>query len=155
MNLNKVLLIGRVTQDPEARSTNTGATVASFSIATNRYWKGQDGSRQESTEFHNIVAWSRLAEIASQYLKKGALVMIEGRLQTRSWDGQDGVKRYRTEVVAENMQLGPRAGGAAPMQGNNPPPHSDDDNLPTIQQDDFSVPPAPAQPEVNVEDIPF
>ena len=108
MNLNKVLLVGRITRDPEVRSTTTGQNVAQIGLATNRVWN-KDGQKQESTEFHNIVAWGRLAEIAGQYMKKGALIMVEGRLQTRSWQGQDGATKYRTEIVAENIQLGPRS----------------------------------------------
>jgi single-strand DNA-binding protein len=113
MNLNKVIICGRVTQDIEVRTTPTGQSVASFSVATNRNWTDQAGKKQEQVEFHNVVLWRRLAEVAGQYLKKGALVMIEGRLQTRNWQGQDGVKKYRTEILGENMQMGPRAGGAS------------------------------------------
>jgi single-strand DNA-binding protein len=120
MNLNKVLLIGRLTQDPETRSTPSGQTVTTIRMATNRTWTNQQtGQRQDAAEYHTVVAWGRLAEIATQYLKRGGLAMIEGRLQTRSWDDKaTGAKRYMTEVVAENLQLGPRsdfAGGGAPM----------------------------------------
>lgn len=113
MNLNKVFLIGRLTQDPELRSTPSGQSVATIRLATNRVWNNQaTGQKQEATEFHTIVAWGRLAEIANQYLKKGAMALFEGRLQTRSWDDKNtGAKRYMTEIVAENMQLGPRPGG--------------------------------------------
>jgi single-strand DNA-binding protein len=110
MNLNKVLLIGRLTADPETRTTGTGQNVTSIRMATNRVWYDQNTrEKKEATEFHSIVAWARLGEIASQYLKKGSMALIEGRLQTRSWDDQaTGKKNYRTEVVAENLQLGPR-----------------------------------------------
>ncbi|KKM06946.1 hypothetical protein LCGC14_1738850, partial [marine sediment metagenome] len=101
MNLNKVLLIGRLTADPELRSTSSGNPVASFSVATNRVWTNKTGERQEATEFHNIVVWGRQAETTHQFLKKGALVLIEGRLQTRSWEGRDGQSRRTTEVIAE------------------------------------------------------
>lgn len=126
MNLNKVFLIGRMTQDPEVRSTPSGQTVGTLRIATNRVWNNQQsGQKQESTEFHTVVAWGRLAEIASQYLKRGGLVMIEGRLQTRSWTGTDNVKRYATEIVAENLQLGPRSASSesthAPYQSRSTP----------------------------------
>lgn len=111
MNLNKVFLIGRLTQDPETRSTPSGQTVCNFSIATNRVWTNRETSqKQEETQYHNIVLWRRLAEIASQYLKKGNLILVEGRIQTRSWQGADGNKRYRTEIIGENIQLGPRTG---------------------------------------------
>lgn len=109
MNLNKAFLIGRLTQDPETRSTQSGQTVATIRMATNRVWTNQGGQKQEAAEYHTVIAWGRLAEIANQYLRRGALAMIEGRLQTRSWTGNDNVKRYVTEIVAENLQLGPRA----------------------------------------------
>jgi len=109
MNLNKVFLIGRLTKEPEVRSTPSGQMVCSFTLATNRVWNNKEtGQKEEKTEFHNIVLWKRLAEIASQYLSKGSLVFIEGRLQTRSWQDSSGNKRYRTEIIAENMQLGPK-----------------------------------------------
>ena len=101
--MNRVILIGNMTRDPEIRALPSGQPVANFGIATNRMWKNKDGSQQKHTEFHNIVMFGRLAEIAQQYLKKGASVMIEGRIQTRSWQGQDGAKKYKTEIVAENM----------------------------------------------------
>jgi single-strand DNA-binding protein len=120
MNLNKVYLIGRLTQDPETRSTTSGQSVTTLRMATNRVWKDPSGGRKDATEYHTVIAWSRLGEIASQYLKKGALVMIEGRLQTRNWTGKDNVKRYVTEIVAEGLQMGPRAmgGQGLPGQGN-------------------------------------
>src|SRR6266540_208596 len=100
MNLNKVFLIGRLTQEPEARSTAAGQNVTTLRLATNRVWNNQStGQKQEATEYHTVVAWGRLGEIASQYLKRGGLVMIEGRLQTRSWQGKDGNKRYTTEII--------------------------------------------------------
>jgi len=112
ISLNKAFVIGRLTRDPEGRTTPNGQRVTSISIATNRVFKDKEGNKQEQVEFHNIVLWGRLAEIASQYLIKGQEVMIEGRIQTRSWDGQDGAKRYRTEIVAESLQLGSKPGGA-------------------------------------------
>src|SRR3989344_7716609 len=111
MNLNKVQILGRVTADPQLRSTQSGQAVTSFSVATNRYWKGKDGNRQEETEFHNVVAWGRQAEIAAQYLVKGALVYVEGRLQTRKWQDKQGQDRRTTEIICENIQLGPKAAG--------------------------------------------
>lgn len=112
MYLNKVLLIGNLTRDPEMRSLPSGAKVTSFSLATNRVWKDQNGQRQESTDYHNVVVFGRQAETSAQYLAKGAMTMIEGRLTTRSWDDKDGTKKYRTEVVADRVQFGPRSGGA-------------------------------------------
>jgi len=103
--VNKAIIVGRLGRDPEIRYTNSGTPVASFSVATDERWTGQDGSKQSKTEWHNIVAWSRLAEICEQYLKKGKLVYIEGRLQTREWDDREGNKRRTTEIVANTMQM--------------------------------------------------
>jgi single stranded DNA-binding protein (ssb) len=109
MNLNKVFLIGRLTRDPEIRVMPSGQQVANFGLATDRFYTDKiSNQRQQKTEFHNLVLFGRLAEIAGQYLKKGSLAMFEGRLQTRDWTDQAGNKRYRTEVIAESMQLGPR-----------------------------------------------
>jgi single-strand DNA-binding protein len=115
MNLNKIFIIGNLTRDPEIRNLPSGQSVASFAIATNRFYNDKSGQKQKDSQFHNIVAFGRLAEISSQYLKKGSLAMIEGRLQHRSWEGQDGQKKYRTEIVAQSRQLGPR-GGFAPAE---------------------------------------
>ncbi|MFW5888261.1 MAG: single-stranded DNA-binding protein [Patescibacteria group bacterium] len=117
MNLNKAMIIGNLTRDPEVRTVSSGTTVTTFAVATNMVWKDQNGQRQEKAEFHNVVAWRKLGEICGNYLKKGSKVYIEGRLQTRDWTGQDGVKRYRTEIVAENMIMLDRAGGGAPSYG--------------------------------------
>jgi single-strand DNA-binding protein len=124
MNLNKVMIIGNLTRDPELRSTPNGTNVVSFSVATNYVWKDQAGQKQEKAEFHNIVAWRKLADICGQYLRKGSKVYLEGRLQTRDWEGQDGVKRYRTEIIADNMIMLDRAGASAPAAagGNFAPP---------------------------------
>jgi single-strand DNA-binding protein len=114
MNLNKVFLIGRLAADPEARTTQSGQTVVTVRLATNRVWNNRaTGEKQEQVEFHTVVAWAGLADIITKYLRKGQMAMFEGRLQTRSWQGQDGVKRYRTEIVADNMQLGPKAMGTS------------------------------------------
>ncbi|MGE5297853.1 MAG: single-stranded DNA-binding protein [Acidobacteriaceae bacterium] len=117
MDLNKVMIIGRLTRDPEIRTTPNGANVASFSLATSFNWTNQAGQKQEQTEFHNVVAWRKLGDIVGQYLKKGSQVYIEGRLQTRSWDDKtSGQKRYRTEIVADNMIMLGRPGGAGSSQ---------------------------------------
>lgn len=112
-SLNKVQLIGNLTRDPELRYTPSGTAVCSFGLATNRYWTTDQGEKHEESEFHNIVAWNKLAEICSQFLVKGRKVYVEGRLATRSWTGQDGQQRTRTEVVIEDMILldRPPAGG--------------------------------------------
>ncbi len=112
MYLNKAFLYGNLTRDPELRALPSGQQVASFSIATNRTYKNKDGQQQDQTEYHNIVAFGRQAEVIGQYLKKGRPVFLEGRIQTRSWEAE-GKKNYRTEVVVDNFQFGPQAGGAA------------------------------------------
>ncbi len=116
MYLNKVLLYGNLTRDPELKALPGGQQVASFGIATNRTFKNKEGQQQEQTEFHNIVAFGRTAEVMGQYLKKGRPVFIEGRIQTRSWD-KDGVKQYRTEIVVDTFQFGPQAGGEGGSRG--------------------------------------
>jgi single-strand DNA-binding protein len=103
LSLNKVMLIGNLTRDPESRITPSGMQVASFGLATNRRWQTPEGVEQNATEFHEIVAWGKLAEIATQILKKGQPAFVEGRIQTRSWNAPDGSKRYRTEIIAENI----------------------------------------------------
>jgi len=156
MNLNKAMIIGNVTRDPEIKTTPNGATVASFSIATNFVWKDQAGAKQERVEYHNIVAWRKLAEIIGQYVHKGSKIYIEGRLQTRDWEGQDGKKNYRTEIIADNMIMldgkrgdsGPAAPSASQGAGGYEQPAVND--LPTIQTES----PA-ASDEINIEEIPF
>jgi len=114
-SLNRVQLIGNMGKDPEMRYTTSGKPVCNFSVATSHTWKDADGTQQEKTEWHNIVAWGKLGEICNQYLNKGRQVFLEGRLQTRKWQGQDGGDRYTTEVVIDNMiLLGGRDGGAPP-----------------------------------------
>jgi single-strand DNA-binding protein len=112
MYLNKALIIGNLTRDPEVKALPSGINVATFSVATNRVWKDKNGAKQENTDFHNVVVFGRQAETVGQYLKKGASVLVEGRMQTRSWDAQDGTKKYRTEIVADRVQFGPRREGA-------------------------------------------
>jgi single-strand DNA-binding protein len=111
MFLNKAFIIGNLTRDPELKALPSGTKVASFAVATNRVYKDKDGNRQEAADFHNIVAYARLGELAAQYLKKGSQALIEGRIQTRNWDDKDGKKNYRTEIVADNIQFGSRGGG--------------------------------------------
>lgn len=119
MNLNKVFILGRLTADPQLRNTQAGQQVASFSLATNRVWTDKAGQKREEAEFHNIVVWGRQAEIASKFLNKGGLALVEGRLQTRSWQDKQGQSRKTTEIIADRIQLGPRPGGAriAPSDG--------------------------------------
>ncbi len=113
MNFNRVYILGNLTRDPELRQTPSGQSVATFGVATNSFFTDKSGQRQQRAEFHNIVVWGRQAEIASKFLKKGGLVLIEGRLQTRSWQDNQGQTRKSTEIVCERMQLGPRTGGGA------------------------------------------
>lgn len=148
MNLNKVMIIGNLTRDPEVKTTPSGATVASFAVATSYVWKDQAGQKQEKVEFHNIVTWRRLAEVCGQYLHKGSKVYIEGRLQTRDWVGQDGVKKYRTEIIAENMIMLDRAGGNQSAGANS---SRGRETEPTINIDEQG----PAEETIRVEDIPF
>jgi len=114
MFLNKAILIGNLTRDPELRSLPSGVKVCSFSLATNRVWKDKNGSRQEAADYHNVVVFGRQAETVAQYMKKGSSILVEGRMQTRSWeDKTSGEKKYRTEVIADRTQFGPKGGGAA------------------------------------------
>lgn len=177
MDLNKVMIIGRLTRDPELRTIPSGQTVATFSVATSRNWKDAQGQAQSVTEFHNIVAWRKLAEIVGQYLKKGKQVYIEGYLQTRSWDDQAGQKRYRTEIVADNMIMLGSPTGSAPTSGgaqNSSFPSSSSSSVsatptatgptyvpaeqPAQNRPPSNTPPAPEpnpDEEIRVEDIPF
>ena len=117
MNLNKVFILGRLTADPVVRATPSGQSVASLALATNRVWNDKAGQKQEQVEFHNIVVWGKQAAVASKFLKKGGLALIEGRMQTRKWEGKDGQQRSTTEIVADRIQLGPRPMGAGAGRG--------------------------------------
>jgi single-strand DNA-binding protein len=117
MNLNKVFILGRVTANPELRKTPGGQSVTSFSIATNRVWNDKAGAKQEEVEFHNVVVWGRQAEVATQFLTKGSLVLVEGRLKTRSWQDKQGQNRKATEIISERIQLGPRPMGGGQAGG--------------------------------------
>jgi len=145
MDLNKATLIGRLTADPESRTTPSGQTVVSFSVATNLVWKDANGEKKEKTEFHNIVAWRKLAEIITQYLKKGSRIYIEGRLQTRSWEDQNGIKKYRTEIIADNMIM---LDNKKDNTGNNTPQTKEEDSTSKKEESE-------EEEEINIEDIPF
>lgn len=146
------MLIGRLTRDPEARTTPQGTAITSFSIATGRVWKDQQGTQQEKTEFHNVVAWRRLAEITAQYLTKGRQVYIEGYLQTQSWDDKtSGQKRYRTEIVAENMiMLGNKSDNAVKMSSGTATSFT-----PAQPSQEIASPVPVSDEEIRIEDIPF
>jgi single-strand DNA-binding protein len=153
-SLNRATILGNCTRDPETRQTASGQSVCSFGVATNRAWTDASGAKQEAAEFHNVVAWGKLAEICGQYVSKGRKVYVEGRLQTRQWEGQDGTKRSTTEIVADNViLLGDRQGGGMPVSSASaasgapaspftPAPPKND---PAPNPDD----------EIKVEDIPF
>ena len=150
MNLNKVLLIGRLTRDPENRALPSGQSVSSFGLATDRFYNDKTGQKQQQTEFHNIVAFGKLAEITSQYLNKGSLVLIEGRLQTRSWKDNSGNQKYRTEIITERLQMGPKSASKQSFQNQNQEKETKED-IPVIKEDI----PVIEEGEIDVKDIPF
>ncbi|MCD6528338.1 single-stranded DNA-binding protein [bacterium] len=168
MNLNKVIIVGNLTRDPEIRTLPSGQTVVSFGVATNRIWTDQNGNKQESTEFHNVVTFGKLAEICSRYLTKGRLVLIEGRIQTRTWISQDGTKKSRTEIIAENMQMGPRYSSEITSTEETSKEEIPKEEIPVIEMEEnppsenenqktenISQTPPEDKGEVNVKDIPF
>ena|SRR3990167_6805774 len=136
MNLNKCQIIGRVTKDPELKTLPSGSAVTNFSLATNRTYKDKDGEKKEEVEFINCVVFGKAAETIAQYVRKGSLLYVEGRIQTRSWEGTDGKKNYRTEIVVENFQFGPKSANT---------------ERPAEVADPIEAP----QEDVNVDDIPF
>lgn len=150
MNLNKVFLIGNLTRDPEIKALPSGTSVATFGVATNRVWKNQQGERQEEVQFHNIVVFGKQADTIAQYLKKGSSALIEGRLQTRNWEAQDGSKRSRTEIVAERVQFGPARkpgmGQQASASNNQAQTSNKNEEIETIEYPEEDIKP---------EDIPF
>ena len=161
MSVNKVILVGRLGRDPETRYTGGGQAVANFSMATDETYKDKNGERQKRTEWHKIVVWSKLAEIAQQYLKKGSLLYLEGRIQTREWQDKEGQKRTTTEIVASNFRmLGGRAEGAAAGGGGTARSGGDDMESHAAPADDSysggsGAGHAPGGPEISDEDIPF
>ncbi|HRH25795.1 MAG TPA: single-stranded DNA-binding protein [Parcubacteria group bacterium] len=149
MYLNKAMVIGNLTRDPEMKSLPSGIQVTSFSLATNRVWKDKNGAKQESVDYHNIVVFGRQAEIVSQFLRKGSSALIEGRMQTRSWDSPDGKKNYRTEIVADRVQFGPRSSGA-PASTSSPAKQDDDkSSIPPMETIDYP------EESISLDDIPF
>lgn len=149
MNLNKVLIAGRLTADPQLRTTPTGQQVASFSVATNRNWTAPDGRKQEAVEFHNVVVWGKQADIVSRFMNKGSLILVEGRLQTRSWDDKQGQRRKTTEIVGERIQFGPRSNFVRQENQtveNSAPAVAE---IPTVNIEE------PATEEIKAEDLPF
>ncbi len=149
MFLNKAIIIGNLTRDPEVKSLPSGVQVTTFSLATNRVYKDKNGQKQEDSQFHNIVVFGRQAETSGQYLKKGQTAMVEGRLQTRSWEDQDGQKKYRTEIVADRVQFGPKSGGGAPVAQDKSEDQSQNTGDDSGNQIDYP------EEEINPDDIPF
>ena len=160
MNLNKVIIIGRTTADIQLRTTPSGQSVTTFSVATNRTWTSKSGGKEDETEFHTIVAWGRTAEIASQFLTKGSIVLVEGRLRTRSWQDKQGQSRKTTEIVCERLQLGPRPQGGTRPDGMGAPKMGNASSASSASLE--SAPPIEDLPvidleseEIKAEDLPF
>ena len=157
-DFNQAIVLGNLTKDPEVRYTPNGQAVASFSIATNRRWTDKAGEKQEATEFHNIVAWGKLAEISGQILYKGRKALVVGRMQTRSWEGQDGVKRSTTEIVAAELSaLGQGKGGegAPAASGGQASAGEENQSAPVETKKPNKKPAEPDGDEINLDDIPF
>ncbi|MES3031542.1 MAG: single-stranded DNA-binding protein [Patescibacteria group bacterium] len=152
MYLNKALVIGNITRDPEIKALPSGIKVCTFSVATNRVWKDKNGAKQESVDYHNVVVFGRQAETAGQYLRKGSSVLVEGRMQTRSWDAQDGTKKYRTEIVADRVQFGNRPGAGAPAGAATKEVSATEDGSANAAPIDTIAYP---EEEINPDDIPF
>ncbi len=161
MNLNKAFVLGNVTRDPEVRALPSGQQVTSFSIATNRFYTDNSGQKKQDVEFHNIVCFGKLADISSKYLTKGSLVLIEGRIKTRNWQNSAGVKQYRTEIIADTMQLGPRGAGGQNSSNTGNSSFSNNQNQTPSTQNDIPIieenytPPTNNSDEIDVKDIPF
>jgi len=153
MYINKAFIFGNLTRDPELRAMPSGMNVVNFSVATNRTFKDRDGKKQEQTDFHNVVVFGRQADIVNQYLKKGSSVFVEGRIQTRSWEGKEGEKKYRTEIVADRVQFGPRSsgGGGGPRRSEDAQEGPPDDMPSSSGGGGIDYP----KDDINPDDIPF
>lgn len=149
------MIIGNLTRDPESRTLPSGVAVSTFGVATNLIWTDPNGQKQQKVEFHNVVAWRKLAEICNQYLRKGNKVYIEGRLQTREWVGQDGVKRYRTEIIAENMIMLDARGSSGSSALSEPQDSAESSPIPPSHQPESENVSEPDVNEIKIEDIPF
>ena len=147
MYINKAIIYGNLTREPEIKALPSGAQVCEFAVATNRVWKDKNGTKQESVDYHNVVIFGKPAELIKQYVHKGNPIYIEGRIQTRSWDAQDGTKRYRTEIIADAFQFGPKSGGApSSYDSSKSSAPEKKDEAPAIEY---------PEEEINVDDIPF
>ncbi len=154
MNLNRVFILGNLTRDPEKRSLPSGQPVTSFGVASNRFFKNKDGERQQEVEFHNVTAFGRLADIASRYLKKGSLVFVEGRLRTNDWQDKQGVKHFRTEIIANNLQLGPRSMSQSSEESNISQSQTKKEDIPIVKEKKAKAKKENDE-EIDVKDIPF
>lgn len=162
MNLNKVFILGNVTQDPQIRQLPDGRLVANFGLATNRIYNDQAGERRQQTEFHNVVAFGRNAEIIQQYVQKGNLLLIEGRLQTRNWEDPSGVRKYKTEVITERLQLGPKSiqtSGERGIVEDKNTAGDEKEEIPIVEEDDKTTDSKnkndEEEEEINLDDIPL
>lgn len=149
MYLNKAFVVGNLTRDPETRALPSGSKVTSFSVATSRTFKNKEGVRQDYVEYHNITAFDKLGELCGQYLRKGQQVLVEGRIQTRSWEGQDGQKKYRTEIIAENVQFGSKPSGSSSTATDSGSTKKEVTKTEGDEKIDYP------QEEINPDDIPF
>ena len=156
MYINKALIYGNLTRDPEMKALPSGISVSSFGVATNRTWKDKNGAKQESVDFHNVVAFGKQAELIHQYCKKGSPIFVDGRIQTRSWDDKEGKKQYRTEIIIENFQFGPKSSGATGDYSGGGSASAGaaktkTTTAPTQELDTIEYP----EEDINPEDIPF
>lgn len=147
MYINKAIIYGNVTRDPELKALPSGNKVCNFSVATNRTWKDANGAKQEATDYHNVVFYGKQAEVIAQYMRKGSGIMVEGRLSTRSWDGPDGKKNYRTEIVGDGFQFGPKGGSGNGGAGTTTTSSKSD--APEVDTIEYPT------DDINPEDIPF
>ena len=154
MYFNKAIIIGNLTRDPELRALPSGVKVCTFAVATNRVWKDKNGMKQEDTQYHNAVVFGTQAENVGQYLRKGSSVLVEGRLQTRSWDAADGKKQYRTEIVADRVQFGPKNASAGGMSGGASQTHPAESSQEPVGKENLKTIQYPEE-EINPDDIPF
>ena len=156
MNLNKVILIGNLTSDPELKNTASGQAVCNFRLATNRNWTNKaTGQKQQEAEYHTIVLWGKLAEIASQFLTKGSLAMVEGRLRTRSWQDASNNKRFRTEIVAQTLQLGPKSQKTSNVPERDEGRPDRQEEIPIIEEPSSAAGEEKEEDEIDVKDIPL
>lgn len=155
MYFNQVIIVGNITRDPELKTLPSGSKIASFSVATNRVWKDSSGAKKEQTDFHNVLVFGKQADMVASFMKKGSQILVQGRLQTRSWDDKDGKKNYRTEIVADRMQFGQKPNttpATTPTdQQTTPAPHAEPVRSQFVGNTDIEYP----DDDINASDIPF